>query len=219
VVVELIGNPHFKNEDLIAYEAGYRTTVFKQLSIDFTAYFNDYTNLETTEPAAPFPQNTPPPPHLVVPLTNENLMHGETQGVEFAVNWQPIHRWTLSPGYAFEEIHMHLAPTSQDTTSVSQTQGSSPDHSAQLRSHFELAHGLSWDASVYFVDRLANPVERAYTRLDTGLSWQFAEGASLGIFGQNLLGDTHEEFVDSTGSVRTTLVKRDAYAKFTWRFR
>jgi len=219
VLVELIGNPHFKNEGLIAYEAGYRTTVLKQLSIDFTAYFNDYNNQETTEPAAPFFANTPAPPHLVVPLTNENLMHGETQGVEVAVNWQPIHRWTLSPGYAFEEIHMHLSPTSQDTTSVSQAQGSSPGHSAQLRSHFELAHGLSWDASVYFVDRLANPVERAYTRLDTGLSWHFAKGASLGIFGQNLLEDTHEEFVDPTGSVRTTLVKRDAYAKFTWRFR
>jgi iron complex outermembrane recepter protein len=218
-LVELIGNPHFKDEGLIAYEAGYRTTVLKQLSIDFTAYYNDYNDQETTEPAAPFFENTPAPPHLVVPLTNENLMHGDTQGVEVAVNWQPIHRWTLSPGYAFEEIHMHLAPTSQDTTSVSHAQGSSPDHSAQLRSHFELAHGLSWDASAYFVDRLANPAERANTRLDTGLSWQFAEGASLGIFGQNLLGDTHEEFVDPTGSVRTTRIKRDAYAKFTWRFR
>jgi iron complex outermembrane receptor protein len=218
-LVELIGNPHFKNEGLVAYEAGYRTTVLKELSIDFTAYYNDYNNQGTTEPAAPFFVNTPAPPHLVVPLTNENLMHGETQGVEVAVNWQPIHRWTLSPGYAFEEIHMHLAPTSLDTTSVSQAQGSSPDHSAQLRSHYELAHGLSWDASVFFVDRLANPVERAYTRLDSGLSWQFAEGATLGIFGQNLLGDTHAEFVDPTGSVRTTLVKRDAYAKFTWRFR
>ena len=114
---------------------------------------------------------------------------------------------------------MHLAPSSQDTTSVSQAQGSSPDHSAQLRSHFELRHGLAWDASAYFVDRLANPLEHAYTRLDTGLSWQFAESASLGIFGQNLLTDTHEEFVDPTGSVRTRLVKRSAYAKFTWRFR
>lgn len=217
-VVELIGNPHFKNEGLIAYEAGYRTTIVKLLSIDFTAYYNDYNDQETTEPAAPFFANAPSPPHLVVPLINENLMHGETHGVEVAVNWQPIHRWTLSPGYAFEEIHMHLAPTSQDTTSVSQAQGSSPGHSAQLRSHFELAHGLTWDASVYFVDRLADPAERAYTRLDTGFSWHFAKGASLGIFGQNLLSDTHEEFVDPTGSVRTTLVKRDAYAKFTWRF-
>ena len=219
MLVELLGNPHFKNEGLIAYEAGYRTTVLKQLSIDFTVYYNDYNNLETTEPAAPFFENTPPPPHLVVPLTNLNLLHGETQGIEVAVNWQPIRRWTLSPGYALEEIHMHLAPTSQDTTSVGQAQGSSPEHSAQLRSHFEPAHGLAWDASAYFVDRLTNPVERAYTRLDTGLSWQFAERASLGIFGQDLLRDTHEEFIDPTGSVRTTLVKRSAYAKFTRRFR
>ena len=54
-------------------------------------------------------------------------MHGETHGFEIAVNWQATHRWTLSPGYAFEEIHMHLAPTSQDTTSVDGAEGSSPD--------------------------------------------------------------------------------------------
>jgi outer membrane receptor protein involved in Fe transport len=145
-------------------------------------------------------------------------MHGETHGVEIAVNWQATRRWTLSPGYAFEEIHMHLAPTSQDTTSVSGTEGSSPDHSAQLRSNLALSHGLSWDTSAYFVGRLTDPSEASYTRLDTELSWHFSESASVSFVGQNLLRDLHEEFVDSTGSARATLVKRSAYAKLSWRF-
>jgi len=113
---------------------------------------------------------------------------------------------------------MHLAPASQDTTSVGAAEGSSPDHSAQLRSHFVLVHGLSWDASAYFVGRLTDPSEPSYTRLDTQLSWSFGEGTSLSIVGQNLASNLHEEFVDSTGSARTTLVKRSTYAKFTWRF-
>ena len=218
VLVRLTGNPAVKNEGLVAYEAGYRTTVLKQLSIDFTAYYNNYSDQETVEPATPFMENTPPPPHLVLPLIYENLIHGETHGIEVAANWQTTHRWTLSSGYAFEEIHMHLAPTSHDTTSVGGAEGSSPDHSAQLRSHFVLWHGLSWDASAYFVGRLTDPSEPSYTRLDTGLSWHFRERASLSFVGQNLLKDLHEEFVDSTGSARTTLVKRSAYVKLSWQF-
>jgi iron complex outermembrane recepter protein len=218
VLVTFIGNPQVKNEGLIGYEAGYRTTILKQLSIDLTAYFNNYADQETSEPSTPFLEETPPPPHIVQPITFENLMHGETHGVEISVNWQPTRRWTLAPGYAFEEIQMHLAPSSQDTTSVAEAEGSSPAQSAQLRSHLVLWHGVSWDTSAYFVGRLTDPVEPSYTRLDTQLSWHLSEGASLSFVGQNLVTDLHEEFVDLTGTARTTLVKRSVYAKFTWRF-
>ncbi len=218
VLVTFIGNPNVKNEDLIAYEAGYRMTVLKQLSIDFTAYYNNYSNQKTTEPLTPFIENTPPPPHLIAPVTYENLMHGEAHGIEVAVNWQATHRWTLSPGYAFEELHMHLAPTSQDTTSVDGAEGSSPNHSAQLRSNLLLWHGLTWDTSAYFVGRLTDPSELSYTRLDTQLSWYFRERSSLSFVGQNLLREHHEEFVDSTGTARTTQVTRSAYVKLSWQF-
>ena len=36
--------------------------------------------------------------------------------------------------------------------------------------------------------------------------------------GQNLLKDRHEEYVDSTGSAATTLIKRSAYAQIRWQF-
>jgi iron complex outermembrane recepter protein len=217
-VLALIGNPRIDDESLIAYELGYRRTIRDRLSIDFAAYYNDYRHQETTEPAAPFFENTPFPPHLVLPLTFENLMHGETHGFELSANWKVTNRWTLSPGYAFEQIYMHLAPTSQDTTSVAEKEGSSPVHSAQLRSRVTLSKGLSWDTSVYFVDRLADPSVPSYTRVDTQLTWQLGEKTRVSLVGQNLLRDHHEEFVDSTGSARSTLVKRSAYVKLSWQF-
>ena len=218
VLVTFIGNPHVKNEGLIAYEVGYRTTVLKQVSIDFTACFNNYSDQYASEPEEPFMENTPLPRHIIQPITFENLMHGETHGIEVAVNWRAGRRWTLSPGYAFEEVNMHVAHTSQDTTSASEAEGSSPGNSAQLRSHLDLGHGLSWDASAYFVGRLTDPNEPSYTRLDTQFSWRFGEGGIVSLVGQNLGKNVHEEFVDSSGSARTTQVKRSAYAKFTWRF-
>jgi hypothetical protein len=65
--------------------------------IDFTAYYNNYSHQKTSEPSTPFLVNTPSP-HLVLPLITENLMHGESHGVEIAVNWKATNRWTLSPG-------------------------------------------------------------------------------------------------------------------------
>jgi iron complex outermembrane receptor protein len=217
-LVALIGNPDVGDESLIAYELGYRSVPIKQLSIDFTTYYNDYNHQDTVEPGAPFFENTPSPPHLVIPLTYQNLMHGESHGAEVALNWQATDRWSLSPGYAFEQIHMHLDPTSQDTTSVMGKQGSSPVNSAQLRSHILLGHGLTSDTSVYFVDRLSDPREPSYTRLDTQITWQIRESLSIGFVGQNLVKDHHEEFVDSTASASTTMIKRSAYAKLVWRF-
>jgi iron complex outermembrane receptor protein len=214
----LVGNPHFDNETLTAYQTGWRTAVREDLSLDLAVYYDAYHSQETIEPAAPFFETTPAPPHLVLPVTYENLMHGEAHGFEIAANWKATGRWTLSPGYAFEQIHMHLDPTSQDTSSVLDAEGNSPVHSAQLRSHFDLAHGVGWDASTYFVDRLGSGQIASYTRLDTGLTWHWTERLGMSLVGQNLVKDRHLEFVDDSGSVRSTLIKRSAYAKFTWQF-
>jgi iron complex outermembrane recepter protein len=218
VLIGQVGNRNFKNEDLTAYEVGTRITALKHLSIDVAAFYGDYTHQATVEPAPPVFETTPAPPHLFIPTTFENLMHGESQGLEFAANWKVTDRWTLSPGYAFEQIHMHLDPSSQDTSSVSAAEGSSPINSAQLRSHFIFPHNMSWDTSAYFVGRLDDPKIPSYTRVDTSLSWHYREGLSISLVGQNLVRDQHLEFIESTGASTSTLIKRSAYAKFTWRF-
>ena len=218
VLTSFFGNPNIDDEALISYEFGYRAEIAGRLSFDFDAYYNDYRHQYTLEPAPEFPESIPPPPHLVLPFTYENLMHGETHGFEIAANWKVADRWTLSPGYAFERIHMRVSPTSQDTTSVAGAEGSSPVHSAQIRSHVALFHGLAWDASAYFVGRLTDPSIPSYTRVDSGLSWQFAERARLSVVGQNLARDHHVEFVDSTESAGATLMKRSAYGELSWQF-
>lgn len=217
-LLSFFGNPNLKDAGVDAFEAGYRAALMSTLTLDLTAYYNRYDHQETDEPGVPFFEASPAPPHLVLPLTYENLMHGEAHGLEVSANWRPEHWWTLSPGYAFEQIHMHLAASSQDTTSVAGAQGASPVHSAQLRSNVQLWRGLSWDASAYFAGRLTDPVVPSYTRVDTQLSWRLSEGATVSLVGQNLAQDQHEEFVDTLGTVRSTDVKRSAYVKFTARF-
>jgi iron complex outermembrane receptor protein len=216
VLVGLLGNPHFKDERLTAYEAGYRTTVGKRLSIDLSIYYNDYDDQQTIEPATPFFEAVPPPAHLVLPSTYQNLMQGETHGLEIAANWKLTNWWTISPGYDFERIHMHVNATSQDSTSAPEAEGSDPHQQAQIRSHIDLSQRVAWDTSVYFVDRLIFQNVPSYARLDTGLSWQWKAGISVSVFGQNLLRDHHLEFIDSSGATQSALIKRGAYAKISW---
>jgi len=217
-VLAFIGNPDVDDESLIAYELGYRNTISKNLSIDLASYFNDYNHLETVEYATPFFESAPPPPHEVIPFTYKNLMYGATEGIEVFAAWKVNNRWTLNPGYAFEEMHLHVRASSQDPSAPASTQGASPDHSAQIRSRVSLARNLTWDSSAYFVNRLTAEAVPSYTRIDTQLSWQFSEGATISLVGENLAQDHHLEFVDELGSVRSALIKRSAYVRFTWKF-
>jgi iron complex outermembrane receptor protein len=218
VLSSLLGNPRFQNEDLIAYELGYRTTVSTRLSVDFAAFYNNYSTQQTTEPGGEFLETTPPPVHFVKPSRFENLMHGEAHGFEITANWKLTDRWTISPAFDFERFHMHVSSTSKDTETVPDTEGNDPHVNGRLRSHVDLTQTLKWDTSAYFVDRITFQGVPSYTRLDTGLSWQCREGLLLSLVGQNLIRDHHVEFVETSLTPESSSIKRSAYAKVTWRF-
>jgi iron complex outermembrane receptor protein len=214
----LLGNPNIKSEHVIAYEVGYRAEPTDRVSLDVAVFFNSYHWLASFEPAPSFFDSNSVPPLLVLPIVMGNKVSGTTQGVEASLNWKVTHRWKLSPGYSFLNMNLHTDPASLDTVSVADTQGSTPDHQAQLRSHVELPRGFSWDTNAYFVEHLPTGPIPSYARLDMQVSWRLGERVELNLVGQNLLTDHHEEFNDLIQSVNSSLVKRSAYAKITWQF-
>jgi iron complex outermembrane receptor protein len=200
VLVSIFGNPHVKEEVVIAYEAGYRTEVGQHLSLDFAAYYNHYTNQISQEPGRPFFETTPGPPHLVLASTNENLIDGETHGLEITAKWKVTPRWTLSPSYDLERIHMRNRPPSQDVATGPETEGSDPHQQARLRSLVDLPHRVGWDAAAYFTDRLLAQGVASHTRVDTNVSWRCADQLTLTLAGQDLWKAQHLEFVDPNGA-------------------
>ena len=218
VEVVLLGNPNFKDEVVDAYELGYRTQVTSRLSIDLAAFTNRYTDLQSQEPLPPFVEPNTFPPLLIRPKSFANKIHGITAGIEASVRWKLTGRWTLSPGYSFLQMDLHTDPTSLDATGVAAAQGSNPGHQAQLRSHFELPHGIDWDFNAYFVGPLPAQSVASYTRLDSQLIWRLWERMQLSLVGQNLLADHHVEANGAYAVVNSSQVKRSAYAKMTWRF-
>lgn len=218
VEVILFGSPLFRPEIVLAYEAGFRAQVRRRLSLDVSTFFNDYHHLESLEPGPELYQPTPAPARYVIAQTFGNLMFGATEGAELSLNLELTHRWTLSPGYSFLEMHLHTEPASGDISSVANYQGSSPQHEAKLRSHVELSRTLNWDASAFFVGALPFQQVSSYMRVDSQLTWKFAEQAELSLVGQNLLQSRHLESNDIFTLVNPALIRRSAYAKITWRF-
>ena len=214
----LLGNPNESSEHVIAYEGGYRAQPIRPLAVDIAVFFNTYSDLATTEPGAPVLVSSPPPLRLVLPLVWANKMYGKTDGIEVSANWKVARGWTLSPSYALLQMYLHTDSTSHDTTTVLDTEGSSPRHQAQLRSHVDLCGGVAWEVNAYFVERLPAQMVRSYTRMDTAFSLRLGEGATLSLVGQNLLQDHHLESNDALTSLDPSQVKRSAYLKLVWRF-
>ncbi len=215
-LLTLMGSPNTVSEKLDAFDSGYRTQLRPDISLDLAIFYNRYRNLRTVEPATPFMESDPLPPHLNLPTVVANQMHGETHGLEMAVNWKVTDRWKISPGYAFERIHLRLGPASHDTNSVANGEGSSPHIQAQIRSNLALSRRLEWNTSAYFVGRLPAQQVPSYTRLDSGITWRASEHLSLSLVGQNLLQDHHLEA--SSNSVLSSLIRRTVYAKCAWEF-
>jgi len=218
IVLTAEGSPDTVSENLDAFEAGYRAQLRDNVSLDLSTFYNRYGDLATIEPGLPFLELNPPPPHLNVPVIFSNQMHGETHGIEMAVNWKLTDRWTLSPGYAFERIHLQTNPTSQDTSSVLSGEGNSPHVQAQLRSSVVLPRRFEWNASVYFVGRLPAQNVPAYTRVDSGGTWRASERLAISLVGQNLLQDHHLEAGSSDQVEFSSLIKRSVFVMFTWQF-
>jgi iron complex outermembrane recepter protein len=218
IVVSLVGNPAQKNERLIASEAGFRKAFTDRLSFDSTVFFNQYRDLLSGQTGPPELETNPPPVHLLIPVNVGNQLYGETHGIEVFASAKLAARWTLSPGYSFLTMHLHRDAISTDTTTGPETQGSSPNQQAQLRSFVNLPMHLQWTTSAYFVGRLVYQKIPSYTRLDTQLAWQPSDKISFGLVGQNLLKGLHQEYNGSDLTEVPSLIRRSAYASFTWRF-
>jgi iron complex outermembrane receptor protein len=218
VLVSLFGNPNKKNERLTAFEVGYRNAWTSQFSVDATAFYNRYRDVDSVEPRPISLEANPAPVHILVPSLFGNGLHGETHGIELFANWNVTSFWNLSPGYSFISMHLHPFAGSQDFADASGDEGGTPDHQAQLRSNVRLPHNLQWNTSAYFVNRLPAVSIPSYTRVDTGLIWHAGERVSMSVVGQNLLKNLHPEYAGPSATVQTDLMRRAAYAKITWTF-
>ncbi len=212
----LTQNDDFNSEELIAYELGYRNSITNNLSIDTTAFYNDYDRLASSTLLTPFTVNNGIDPlHLVLPLLAENDMSGDVYGIELAGSWRVTNGWKLSAAYSYLNILLH-APTvaglSQETA-----EKRSPQHQANIRSYWNLSENWTLDTMAYYVGRLPADDVDDYVRVDINAGWRVLDNLHVNLVGQNLFGGSRREFSPETDD-NAAEQGTSFFGKVTWQF-
>jgi len=215
-LIPIVGDSDFESEELLAYEAGYRTKPFENitLDLDLALFFNDYDNLRSLEPATASIVLMPAP-HILAPMIFDNKLQGESYGLEIAANWQPFDYWRLASSVAYINIHLKPDDSSGDTVSEDD-ENDTPHTQAQIRSYLNLPWDLQFDTFFYYVDSKSTTDIPSYVRMDLRLGWQAFKNFDISLIGQNLLDDHHPEGKGIWAN--NTEVERSVYLSVTGRF-
>jgi iron complex outermembrane recepter protein len=195
-VLAAFGDPDFHSEELIAFELGQRIRPVESLSTDLALFYNLYDRLRTLDPAAPFAEASPAPPHGVVPFIVSNNMSGRTYGAELAVTWKPLEKLSLYGAYSFLFMDFHLEHGSPDTISEDADRAS-PRHQLYARASIELPADVDVDLIGRWVDDLPAFHVDGYVEADVRIAWSATKKVELAVVGQNLVHNRHFESGDT----------------------
>jgi iron complex outermembrane recepter protein len=216
-VVRLLGNEDLDAEELVAYELGYRWQASHSLSVDAALFHNRYDGLMSLEIGTPFLDSGTG--QVIIPVTNQNLTDGHSEGVELLVNFSPRENWRLMATYS--NVHLSLDAGGMDLNRGQFLEGATPRHQFTLRSLLDLPHGFELDAQFRSLSRIEELPEIAtgegiagYSELDVRLGWR-SGAMEIALVGRNLLHDHHLEF--GTPAARGE-IERSVYGKVAWRF-
>lgn len=209
------GDRGFDSEKLLAYEIGYRAQLSDAMSIDVTAYYNDYDDLRSARMGTT-PLPSPPflPGTFTAPFDNETEAVG--YGVEVGASWNVTDYWAVSGWYTLMKLDVDAKAGSVDVLSEKQ-EDDTPTNQVHFRSRLNLPWDFEFDTSLWYVGEVSHQDAAAYTRLDVRLGWRPLESLEVSVAGQNLTERRHEEFGSGLFSVRSS-VPRSVYGRVTWRY-
>lgn len=191
-----IGNRGLEAETLIAYDAGYRTSLAESVLLDFAVFYNVYDDLVTIEN-----------------LTTGNGGEGNTYGGEASSTWQPSEQWQLQTAYTYLRMDLELDDNSiADPASIENSERNNPQHQLSVRSSYDLTNRWELDAGVRYVDTLNVDVP-SYFVADVRVAWDATDDLELSVVGQNLFDKRHFEQSESSSQVQ-----HGVYGRLAWSF-
>src|SRR5215469_170983 len=219
IFVEIKGNPAFKPEELLGYEAGYRSQVNPRLYVDVATFFNNYNDLQSLgDVSIGFAQSPPPSyTYILLSVPFANGLEGNTDGVEINPDWKPTSWWQLKGSYSYLQMHLKDKPGITDAGTAASDTGSSPHHEVVIQSLFDLPGQIEIDPTYRFVSALPAQNVRCYSTMDVHAGWHFAKEMELSVTGDNLFRPYQVEFGSGVNNAPNIGIKRTIYAQLTWK--
>jgi iron complex outermembrane receptor protein len=218
-LVTAFGNPSVEAENLLAYEAGFRTQITNNSSFDLACFYNRYSDFQTLEAGVPFvgQLKNQTAPALIIPYYFGNGFELSTYGAEIAYTYIPTHWWQLHLGYTQLQVDVDRG-NSTDTINPSFYSGSAPQNQAVFRSQLDLSVNTEFDTTFRYVDALASDQIDSYLEMDTRLSYKLSSKDEISVNGYNLLNNGHEEFASRVIPSPLVQFGRTYYLQYTRNF-
>jgi iron complex outermembrane receptor protein len=210
--VRLRPNEAFESEKVTAYEMGYRVRPATSLYVTFSGFFNDLDQTLSTELLTPFVETSPAPPRLVLPVTFDNGLHGNSHGFELTGDARPASWWRLTANYSYLRVQMSRNRGSTDVSQERRYEGLSPRHQLQIQSSLDLPGRIALDWRLRYASDLPAGRVPSYATSNVRLAWPMTPELELAVVGQDLHEPRHVEWAGSTVEIR-----RSWYVGFTWR--
>lgn len=211
VEVEARGNSGYMSEEVISYEAGYRTTFSKSVSLDVTGFYNDYRDIRYAVKGTPSFNGA----SVIQPLDFTNQLGGKTYGIEVATIWQMLDWWRWDVNYSW--LHTQLDNIDTTQTNIS------PQQRMSLRGALSPWQAIDLDFWFRYVDpnfsvgSFGKTTIKSYVTLDLRAAWRPIKDIELSVVGQNLLQQSHLEYISENQTLPTT-IDRGIYGKISWGF-
>lgn len=219
IFLEITGNPTFNPEELLGYEAGYRSQVNPEFYVDIATFFNNYNDLQSLGAVSIGFAQSPPPSftYILLSVPFVNGIEGNTDGIEVNPDWKPTSWWQLRSSYSYLQMHLKNKPGITDTGTASSDTGASPHHEVVIQSLFDLPGQIEIDPTYRFVSALPAQNVQRYSTMDVHAGWHFTKELELSVTGDNLFRPYHVEFGSGVNGAPNIGIKRTVYAQLTWK--
>jgi iron complex outermembrane receptor protein len=214
--IQVVGNKHFKSEDVLGYEAGYRLLHGERFYLDLSGFWSQYSNLQSfTAPII-----TASGGNTYITIQYQNQISGSTSGFEFSPQVSIAPWWHINSSYSFVSSNFSAnGPTSNisATGSVSTYEKSTPKHLVSVQSKIDLPLRFKFDQMYRYASDLAAQKVKAYQTGDLVLSRTLGHNLSFEVVGQNLLQRRHYEWGTGDPTQPPVGIYRAAYAQLTFK--
>jgi iron complex outermembrane receptor protein len=215
VYIQVLGNRHFKSEDVLGYEAGYRLMRGDRFFLDLSAFWNQYSKLQSF--SAPVTSIVGGKTYIMIRY--ENQIAGHTAGFEIAPRLTLASWWRLDTNYSFVSSDFSAnGPTADISSSgsVATYEKSTPRHMVSLQSKMDLPYKLQFDQMYRFVSELPAQKAPAYQTMDLHLGRPLGGGFALEMVGQNLFQNHHVEWGTGDPNQPPVGIYRAGYVRLSY---
>lgn len=212
IVAEFFALSDLASENLRAFELGWRKLLTDEISLDVTAFANQYDDLIYQQfGIAELRGGTTPNPYFAVPAEIVNGAKMETHGIETVVDVKPLDVLQVQISYTYLDIELSEAPWDpalhMGPGLLNNNAEDSPQHTgyARVRANpspaWDLDLGLRFTSALDDVPAAAliqrRPVDGT-RELSARIAWRPLLGTEVALVGRNLIDDGRVDFYDRT---------------------